>query len=390
MIIDWKVRCFSRTKKCFFDRNLLLDTKALDLVTRNRVELCMAQRHSSDREILKYRHLFRERGPFLPGEGFGEDSFHMFAVEDYFEDDDGKEISLTEAIRIKEGNDSIIVFPSHYRSHDIALSMSNNSPVPDNPQEHINFSQTEIDSLAYFVKDIVELKENAFHNSPPRLTSIGGVHSISTISVEHIVAYLTIFRRLFMEQETGNYNKACAIYVRYFLNKRLTNWITAERRLYNKFLAAKTKARVIVGNELSFTNRTLIQDMLTMRFAHQPKNDLQEHYELFLRELGDQPRLEWGFYQTVKEASLYYSRAHSIISNELNWYLKATGKSPTFDFAPFRNEMGRGEQLTAEQAREQAIHNQATKLGKELWEEAGKPDGQLEHFVKQAEDKLRE
>src|SRR3989304_8818561 len=122
--------------------------------------------------------------------------------------------------------------------------------------------------------------------------------------------------------------------------------------------------------------------MLTIRFAHQPKDDLREKHELFIRELGDQTHLEWVFYFAVHEVSLYYSRAHGFISNELNWYLKATGKSPTFNFAPFLNQMGRGEQLTAEQAREQAIHNQATKLARELWEEAGKPDGQLERFIK--------
>ncbi len=194
-----------------------------------------------------------------------------------------------------------------------------------------------------------------------------------------------------MEGEAGNYNNACSIYARHFLNKRLTNWITAERRLYdNKFLKTKVKSMGFLGKELSFTNKTLIQSMLTIRFAHQPKDDHKDKYELFIQELGDQTHLEWVFYHAVREASLYYVNAHGFISNELNWYLKATGKSPTFDFSPFLNQMGRGEQLTAEQVREQAIHNQATKLGQVLWEDAGRPDGQLERFVKEAEEKLRE
>jgi hypothetical protein len=390
MHIDWKVRCFSRTTKCFFDRYLLLDTATLDPVARSRVELCMAQRHCSDRAILKYRHLFREEGPLSAGKGFPGDSFHVFAVEDYFEDDDGKEISLTEAIRIREGNDNIVVIPPHYRSHDIALHLSDNSPVPENPQEHVNLSQAEVDSLAYFVKDVVELKGNAFHRTRPTFTAQGDTCSISTVGVEHIVTYLIVFRRLFMQGESGNYNKACATYARRFLNKRLTNWITAERRLYNKYLVAKARPGIIVGNPLSFTNRTLIDVLLTVRVAHQPKDDLRDKYELFLREAGNETRLECMFYGVVFEASRYYLRAYSIISNELRWYLNATGKSATFDFAPFLNEMGRGEQLTAEQAREQAIRNQAAKLGRELWEEAGKPDGQLERFIKEGEDRLRE
>jgi hypothetical protein len=199
-----------------------------------------------------------------------------------------------------------------------------------------------------------------------------------------------IFRRLFMQGESGNYNKACATYARRFLNKRLTNWITAERRLYNKYLTAKARPGIIAGNPLSFTNQTLIDVLLTIRFAHQPKDDLREQYELFLREAKNEKRLEWMFYRVVSEASLFYLRAYGIVSNELRWYLNATGKSATFDFAPFLNEMGRGEQLTAEQAREQAIRSQAAILGKELWERAGEPDGQLERFVKEAEDTLRE
>ena len=54
-----------------------------------------------------------------------------------------------------------------------------------------------------------------------------------------------------MVKERGNYNNACAVYARHYLNKRLTNWVTAERRLYNKFLAAKTKV-IFANGEKSF------------------------------------------------------------------------------------------------------------------------------------------
>ena len=130
--------------------------------------------------------------------------------------------------------------------------------------------------------------------------------------------------------------------------------------------------------------------MLTVRFAHQPKDNLRGQYETCLKEAGDQPRLEWMFYRGIHEATLYYSRAHGFISNELGWYLKATGKSPTFDFAPYRNEMGRGEQLTAEQKRGELLRRHADKAGRELWEQSGCPDGQLERFVKEADARLRE
>ena len=389
MRIDWKVRCFNRKAKVYFDRYLFLDTDSLDAVTRNRVELCIEQKRSHEREILKYRHLFQECQP--PGT---DSKFRLLServsISDYFEDEEGQEISLTQIVRIREGNDNIVAFPSHYRPHDIDLSMSNNSPLPEDPQNHVNLIQEEIDSLAYFVKDVEELKGNAFYSTPPTLTSVGGVYSISTISVEHIVAYMTIFRRLYMQGERGNYNNACTIYARRFLNNRLTAWITAERRLYNKHLAAKTKMKVVVGGERSVTNKILINTMLTVRFAHQPKDDLRQQYETCLKEAGDEDRLEFMFFHIVDEAARYYSRAYGFISNELEWYLRVTGRTPTFDFSPYCNQMGRGDQPTAEQLRMQRLQKQAQKLGRELWEEAGCPEGQLERFVIEAEDKLRD
>jgi hypothetical protein len=390
MIVYWKVRCFSRASKDFFDRNLVLDTTSLDPITRSRVEMCLEQRSSQEREILKYRQLFKEGGLPSPGSELRHDSGRIFGITDYFEDEDGKEITLTECARIKTGNENVVAFPSHYRPHDIALSLSDNSPIPENPQDHINLSQADIDALAYFVKDATELKENAFYSESPTLHSVGGVYTISTIPVEHIVSFVTIFRRLYMHKERGNYNNACAVYARHYLNKRLTHWITAERRLYNKFLAAKAKVIIMIGGEKSFTNRALIDTMLTVRFAHQPKENLRHQYEACLQETGDLPRLEWMFYHVIHEAALYYSRAHGIISNDLGWYLKRTGKSPTFDFAPYRNEMGRRDQLTAEQKREDALRRHAEKAGTALWEQAGCPEGQQERFIREAGERLRD
>jgi hypothetical protein len=96
------------------------------------------------------------------------------------------------------------------------------------------------------------------------------------------------------------------------------------------------------------------------------------------------------FYRVIQEAAFYYSRAYGFISNELDWYLKRTGKSPTFNLAPYRNEMGRGEQLTAEQKRDDSLRRHAEKSGTALWERAGCPEGQLERFIREAKERLRD
>jgi hypothetical protein len=388
MITQWSVQCFSRADKTFFNKQLALDTASLDPITRSRVEMCLEDRTSQEREILKYRHLFTEGRLSLAGNEVRHDAYHSFGILDYIEDEDGKEITRTECARIQSGNDNVVAIPRGFRPHDIELYfLSHNSPVPDKPEDRIHLSQADIDTLAYFIKDVAELKENAFYSTSPVLHAVAGVYTISTLPVEHIVSFLTIFRRLYMTKERGNYNNACAVYARHYLNKRLTNWVTAERRLYNKFLAAKTKV-IFANGEKSFTNRVLIDTMLTMRFAHQPKDDLRQQYEICLREAGDLLRLEFMFYRVIQEAAFYYTRAYGFISNELDWYLKRTGRSPTFDFAPYRNEMGRGEQLTAEERREESLRRHAEKAGRELWEQAGCPEGQLKRFIREAEERL--
>ena len=75
----------------------------------------------------------------------------------------------TESPGFKTGNENVVVIPRGSRPHDIELHFSDNSRVPDKPEDHIHLSQAEIDTLAYFVKDVAELKENAFYSTSPVL-----------------------------------------------------------------------------------------------------------------------------------------------------------------------------------------------------------------------------
>src|ERR1035441_9432965 len=139
MEICWKIRGFSRETKDFFDRYLYLDTDTLKPVDRHRVEHCVDRNSPIDRNLLKHRPLFHSDPParrsFKPGR-----VWKCLGVDDYFEDEYGKEISVTEAARIQTGNKNIVVFPPGYRAHDIRLALSPNSPIPDNPLKHIKLS----------------------------------------------------------------------------------------------------------------------------------------------------------------------------------------------------------------------------------------------------------
>ena len=61
MLLHWKIRYLDRTDKQFKDRNLYLNTKTLDPVMQATVEFVISNDSlRTEREILKYRHLFVE------------------------------------------------------------------------------------------------------------------------------------------------------------------------------------------------------------------------------------------------------------------------------------------------------------------------------------------
>ena len=95
MMLFWKIRYLHRADQQFKDRNLYLQTKTLDPVTQAAVELvALNQSSKTERDIMKYRHLFREdKSTAGPGDPNNWDSFRTVGPSEYFEDETGKEIT---------------------------------------------------------------------------------------------------------------------------------------------------------------------------------------------------------------------------------------------------------------------------------------------------------
>jgi len=169
-----------------------------------------------------------------------------------------------------------------YRPHDIRLVLSPNSPLPDNPLEHIKLSQEDVDTLALFVRDTNELIRSPLYKTCPILHSDGQREWIESISVEFIRSFVTVFRRLYMEKEQGNYLKACDAYAKHFLNKRLTDWLNVEKEQYKEYLGASARLSGLLRYTPLQTSR-LIDVFIYTKFAHQPSrqraNNLKTVYE---------------------------------------------------------------------------------------------------------------
>ena len=382
MNISCVINIFHREKKEFSRRVLYLDTETLEPADRHRIELCI-ERDSYSREILKYRKFFTTERfsdqPFTPGR-----QWRTAGILNYLEDEHGNEVSHTEAARIQTGQQDIVVIPPGYRPHDIQLVLSPNSPIPEKPLEYLKLKQDDVDSLALFDRDANELIRSQFYKTHPILHDDEHGMWIESISTESIRSFVTIFRRLYMAKEPGNYLKACQTYSRHFLNKRLTTWIDAEVGVYKATLDSKTS---FCGSseEYSFTNKRLIDVFVYTKFAHQPSKERNKQFNECLREVGNPAKLEWIFYMALLLASARYRSALSVIDNELKTYLKLGGIQPTFDYSPFADMGGRGQQLTEAEQHQRALIDRAQKLGHELWREAGSPQNELPHYIRRAE-----
>src|SRR5260370_3885606 len=101
MMLLWKIRYLDRSDKQFKDRYLYLDTKTLDPVTRAAVELVAENRSSrTEREILKYRHLFIEGTAEGPGDPNDWDKVSTVAPSEYLEDETRQQITHDEIAKI--------------------------------------------------------------------------------------------------------------------------------------------------------------------------------------------------------------------------------------------------------------------------------------------------
>jgi hypothetical protein len=382
MIVVWKIRCFHRERKEWFDRRLCADTSTLDPVTRHLVEFCMEDSNRWE-EILTHRNAFHE-GP-APTDLCGRGGAVYFGVPNYFEDETGVQITLNEVAQVVTGLKDAIAVQTGLREDEIRLFYGGFTVLPASVLSGITLDQSEVDALASFLRDADEIRGSEFMRSPPQFTTSG----LRSISSEYIIAFVTVFRRLYLEKERGNFNNACKLYVRHFPNQNVAAWVAQERRQYQKELSGN--ASMLDGTEpvFSFTNRSLINIFLYTKFVHQPSPERIREYQAALAEAGPAGRLEWSFYMRLFHLAIRFVNVASYVRKDVENYFALSGITPSFDVSPFLDGCGRGTMLTANQREEKAVSDRAEKLAQELWVEAGSPANQLPRFFQEAKEMLR-
>jgi hypothetical protein len=395
MLLFWRIRYLDRRDKLFKDRDLWLDTEALDLGTKAAVEATYELKdHDRERGILRFRRLFRERND--TAEGFralceSRPKFGGFCIPFYFEDETGQELTLKQMAVTLSGNHDAMLFPPGTRPHDIAYDLAEKSPIRI---DQVALAPEQLTTIGYFVRDLRELLTTAFNKEGPgTLTgpcSDGGYRLQTAVSDEEIRSFLTIFRRLYMENEPANFVKAVATFHQALQGHPLADWVRENGRQYENELKEAPDATGMVPREkLSFSRKRLIDVFLNTKYAHQPDQRRSRQYQECLATVaGHQSLLTWLFLTEVWNCALHMRSSGATIAQFYDAYCRC--HKVTGDVLPSvqcdQPGLGALEKKEAREAR--ILREKAEEVAKARWEKAGRPEGGHTPFVTRALEEL--
>lgn len=388
MMLFWKIRYLDRTDKQFKDRHLWLDTETLDPVTRAALEIVTKNRTSkTEREILKYRHLFIERSAdSWPSDPTGWSEFRTVGPSEYFEDETGKEMTLHEMGPVLTGSPTARLIPSGAKQHDLDFMLSERKPVPI---AEVSLAENDVRLLAYFSRDLREMIDSAFMKNGPGSIHLGQTPSLETsVSDEEIRSFVTIFRRLYMtgHHDPASFKKVVPIFAKALGDHPLAKWVEGNSTEYQRHLDSVPDFRPFSQlGTCTFTTKRLIDVFLYTQYAHQPSDERQRQFEECLQEVhGRRAVLTWMFLTEIWKCSLEVGNAGRVISGWFNRYCSHHGIVPDVLNSLRDDHTGLGVVEKAEDQRERLIREKVEELATELWKQNGRPDDGPAKFILEA------
>ncbi|HEY7426546.1 MAG TPA: hypothetical protein VH682_20090 [Gemmataceae bacterium] len=391
MMLFWKIRYLDCADRQFKDRCLYLNTKSLDPVTHVAVELVAENKSSkTEREILKYRHLFTEDKSGTGPRGRHEpDYFKGFCLSDYFEDETGKEMALHEMGPILTGDPTARLFPRGARRHDIDFMLADPKPIP---VAEVSLSSEETRLLGYFARDLQELLDSAFMKDGPGTLSTGsGIPSLETaVTDDEIRSFVTIFRRLYMEKEPANFQKAVAVFAKALGDHPYAKWVAGVASEFQSHLAAVVDPRPFIQTiTCTFTTKRLIDVFLYTQYAHQPDEKRQPQFTDCLNEVhGQRVLLTWLFLTEIWRCGLEIGNAGNAVSWWFKHFCDHHGVLPDVLNSLRDDHSGLGVAEKEEHRQARLFREKAEELAMELWKQAGRPEGGPNQFLVTAREQL--
>ena len=393
MRLFWKVRYLDSADREFKNRSLYLDTRTLDPVTRAAIELVRECKSSkTERDILKYRHLFHEGDPESPA-GSRQDwgPFETFILTDYFEDETGKEITRQELGPLLTGSPTAIVVPSGTRQHDLDLMFAEAQPIP---VAEVSLTPEEIRLLGYFCRDLQELRESAFMKDDClTIKEVGGEPILETVATDdEIRSFVTIFRRLYMTggNDPASFLKMVQVFTKSVGNHPYGACVTGEAGEYKSHLESTPDFPPIVqAGTCTFTVKRLIDVFLYTQYAHQPDKKRERQFKECLSQLeGKRSLLTWMFLTEIEECSLTISGAGQVITKWFSLYCDHHEVAPDILNSLRLDHPGLGATEKEEARRDRLFRQKTEELAMELWKQHDRPEGGPTQFLLMAREQL--
>jgi hypothetical protein len=400
MILFWKVRYLDGADKQFKDRCLILHTKTLDPVTRAGIELVVQSKSpKTERNIVKYRHLFVEDAPPKRAAAVRIlESFQFVGPSEYFEDETGREITDDEMGQILTGSPTAKLIPSGAKQHDIDFMLAATQPIPI---AEVQLDAEEIRLFGYFVRDLQEAKDSAFMKDGPgtlKTSELGLLSPSSTPTLvtaandEEIRSFVMIFRRLYMtgRHDPASFSKIIPIFTKALGNHPRSKWVEGVAKEYKKHLDSIPDFRPLIrSGTCTFTTKRLIDVFLYTQYAHQPNDERERQFGECLQEVhGKRVVLTWMFLVEMWKCYLEIGNAGRVIAWWFNRYCEHHGISPDVLNSLRDDHTGLG--VVEKEADRQArmFREKTDEIAMELWKASGSPVGGHSQFVSTASRQL--
>jgi hypothetical protein len=392
MLFFWRIRYLDTRDKQFKDRDLWLNTDELDPATKAAVELCHDVRDSrSRREMLRYRHLFWEKeysNAELNDLCQRCDRMSAFSIDDYFEDENAKELTRKELAEALTGSPTAIMLPAGTKEYHIEYMLADRRPVA---LDQVSLSDEHLSVLAYFTRDLRELLASVFYREGPG-TLTGADPTLQTaVSDEEIRSFVTIFRRLYLKKEPANFVKAATLLSQTLASYPVGKWIKGAAHDYEAELMDKPVfVPFLDRGTCLFSYKRLIDVFLYTRYAHQPDvKRVRQFQECLAAVRNRRGLLTWLFLTALWKCSLHIRNAGLFIAGFYDGYCEQHGATPHVLGSVSSENPGIGTLEKKQDRIERILNEKADELARAIWAQRGSPSGGPTQFLAEARDQLR-
>ena len=309
MEVAWKIDVLTKNGERSSRILNCLTEDLKDPVARYQIEMLAYFGFQRNGKLKRFRSFFKERGDVSP-RGM---QFSILFLDGYWEDGVGNEVSKSQAWQqlfgIPQNSLQLVSTAPHYVN--LQIELANGKPPFGTPMPSYTPEQQFI--LRHFTRDARELAQSRFYAEDGSFSLSGPVNGpmrLTTIAIEHIGHFTSVFRRIYGEQEPAGIKGLCNLIESSIDATPFGQWLKVERQMLDEYLDQHVTLTPFSNIQpMSFKNRELIRNFIYGKFLHQPNAQQEITRGQWAQEIGGNDKLEFSFHYATKH----------VASHLINW-----------------------------------------------------------------------